>query len=164
MSLCDLQDGYSWTKKVLGRSADVLKRFWKPPWSSFISQNICLVLLCLYRPASSSIVIITSKWIIDNYRGVDNIIYFTAAQDMIRVNVGGSVGAWKAARGEVERESWLSFSFLFYVLCESPEIPNSLNSLPRCLKGNLYNFRCWELREGQTTIWYLNLPPWSQDQ
>lgn len=64
-----------------------------------------MVLLFLFRPASSSIVISTSKRIIDNYRGVDNIIYFTAAQDMIRVNVGGSVGAWKAARGKVERES-----------------------------------------------------------
>lgn len=64
-----------------------------------------MVLLFLYRPASSSIVISTSKRIIDNYRGVYNIIYFTAAQDMIRVNVGGSVGAWKAARDKVERES-----------------------------------------------------------
>lgn len=64
-----------------------------------------MVLLCLYRPASSSIVIITSKRIIDNYRGVDNFIYFIAAQDMIRVNVGGSVGSWKAARSKVEREA-----------------------------------------------------------
>lgn len=76
---------------------------------------------------------------------------------MIRVNVRGSVGAWKAARGKVEREARLSFSFLFLCVCGSPEIPNSLNPLPRCVKGNLYNFRGWELREGQT-IWYLNLP------
>jgi hypothetical protein len=42
-------------------------------WSSFIF-DICLTSLGLHKPAYSSIVIISSEWIIDNYRGVDNII------------------------------------------------------------------------------------------
>lgn len=69
----------------------------------FHFPDICLALLCLHRPASPSIVIITSKRIIDNYRGVHNILYFIATQDMIRINVGGFVEAWEAARGKVER-------------------------------------------------------------
>lgn len=72
-----------------------------------------MALLFLHRRVSSTIVITTSKQITDNYRGVHNIFYFIASQDMIRVNVSGSIGAWETARGEIEWPPIVLFISIF---------------------------------------------------